>query len=63
MYRRLGVDMVVVKVMLSVTLIAVVPLQVGLEFVLPPSGVLLGIVSRDREGVNRSVPPDPHEGL
>ena len=33
MDRLLGADMVVVKVMLSVTLIAIVPLQLGLECV------------------------------
>ena len=42
--RLLGPDMVVVKVMLSVTLIAIVPLELGLECVVLLGEVLLPVV-------------------
>ena len=53
MDRLLGSDMVVVKVMLSVTLIAIVPLQLGLECVVLLTEVLLPVVM----GVAPPVPP------
>ena len=44
--RLLGPNMVVVKVMLSVTLIAIVPIQLGLECLVLLSEVLLPVLVR-----------------
>ena len=57
MDRLLGSDMVVVKVMLSMTLIAIVPLQLGLECVVLLGEILLLVV------IGVAPPVSPLEGV